>query len=84
MCLLKIAEPVCEHIFEQTKYRIVIVFASELILLSCLNVSSVIPQDRHHFYPTIQFLENCKSLFTAEPRFDFNRPYEQRITENHN
>ena len=42
MCLLKIAEPVCRRIFEQTKYRIAIVLASELTVLSWLNVSSVI------------------------------------------
>ena len=34
MCLLEIAEPVCERIFGQTKHRIVIVLASELTLLS--------------------------------------------------
>ena len=45
MCLLKIAEPVCERIFEQTKHQIVIVLASEFTVhvLSYLNVSSVIP-----------------------------------------
>ena len=42
MCLLKIAKPVCERILEQTKHRIAIVLASELTLLSYLNVSSVI------------------------------------------
>ena len=30
MCLLKMAEPVYEHIFEQTKHQIKIVLASEL------------------------------------------------------
>ena len=50
MCLLKIAEPVCECIFELTKHRIVIVLASELIVLSYLNVSSVIPQGKSHFF----------------------------------
>ena len=43
MCLLKIAEPVSEHIFEQTKHQIVIVLTSELTVTSYLNVSSVIP-----------------------------------------
>ena len=43
LCLLKIAEPVCEHIFERIKHRIGIVLASEYTLLSYLNVSSVIP-----------------------------------------
>ena len=33
MCLLEIDEPLCESIFEQTKHQIVIVLASELILL---------------------------------------------------
>ena len=51
MCLLKIAEPVCELNFEQTKHRIAIVLASELTVLSYLNVSSVIPQGKRHFYP---------------------------------
>ena len=46
MCLLKIAEPVCEHIFKQTKHRI-----AELTVLSYLNVSSVIPRGKCHFYP---------------------------------
>ena len=50
MCLLKIAEPVCERIFEQTKHRIAIVLAFELTVLSYLNVSSEIPQDKHHFF----------------------------------
>ena len=50
MCLLKIAEPVPEHIFEQTKHRIVIVLASELTVSSYLNVSSVIPRGKRHFY----------------------------------
>ena len=34
MCLLEIAETICERIFEQTKHRIVIVLAPELTLLS--------------------------------------------------
>ena len=50
MCLLKIAEPVSEHIFEQTKHRIVIVLASELTVSSYLNVSSVIPRDKLYFF----------------------------------
>ena len=52
MCLLKIAEPVSEHIFEQTKHQIVIVLASELTVSSYLNVSSVIPRGKHHFLPS--------------------------------
>ena len=40
---MKITQPVCERIFEQTKHRIVIVLASELTVLSYLNVSNVIP-----------------------------------------
>ena len=43
------AEPVCERIFEQTKHWIVIVLASELTVLSYLNVSSVIPRGKRHF-----------------------------------
>ena len=57
MCLLKIAEPVCERIFEQTKHRIVIVLASELTVLSYSNDSSVIPRGEHHFYPAMDFEE---------------------------
>ena len=34
MCLLEIAELVCERIFEQTMHRNVIVWASELTLIS--------------------------------------------------
>ena len=49
MCLLKITEPVCERIFEQTKHRMVKVLASELTVLIYLNVSSVIPQGKRHF-----------------------------------
>ena len=52
MCLLKIAEPVCERIFDQTKHRIVIVLSSELTVLSYLNVSSLIPRGKHHFLPS--------------------------------
>ena len=68
MCLLKIAEPVCEHIFEQSKHQIVIVMASELTVLSYLNVFSVIPWGKHQFLPSNGFWENRKSLFIAEPR----------------
>ena len=50
MCQLKIAEP--EHIFEQTKHRIVIVLASELTVSSYLNVSSAIPRGKRHFSPS--------------------------------
>ena len=84
MCLLKIAEPVTEHIFEQTKYRIVIVFASELTVSCYLNVSSVIPRGKHHFYLANGFWEKRKSLFIAEPCSDFNLCYEQWISEKHN
>ena len=52
MCLLKFAEPVSEHIFEQTKHRIVIVLASELTVSSYLNVSSVISQGKRHVLPS--------------------------------
>ena len=52
MCLLKIAEPVSEHIFKQTKQRIVIVMASELTVSSYLNISSVIPRGKRHFLPS--------------------------------
>ena len=55
MCLLKIAEPVSEHIFEQTKHRIVIVLASELTISSYLNLSSVIPEGKHHFTKQMDF-----------------------------
>ena len=81
---MKIAEPVSEHMFERIKHGIVIVLASEYTLLSYLNVSSVNPRGKRHFYPAYQFWENRKSLFIAEPRSDFNRCYEQRILENHN
>ena len=57
MCLLKIAEPVCEDTFEQTKHGIVIVLAYELTVLSYLNVSSVIPRGKHHFYLAKGFWE---------------------------
>ena len=52
MNLLKIAEPVSEHIFEQTKRQIVIVLASDLTVSSYLNVSSVIPRGKCHFLPS--------------------------------
>ena len=61
-----------------------IVLASEYTLLSYLNVSSVIPQDKRHFYPAYPFWKKRKSLFIAVPRSDFNRCYEQRMSENHN
>ena len=50
MCLLKIAEPVRERIYEGIKHRIVKELASEYTLLSYLNVSSVIPRGKRHFY----------------------------------
>ena len=81
MCLLKTAEPVCECIFEQTKHWIVIVLASELTVLSYLNVSSVIPRGKHHFYPANWFWENRKSLLIVEPCSDFNGCYEQLTSE---
>ena len=84
LCLLKIAEPVRECIFEWIKHRIVIVSASEYTLSCYLNVFSVIPRDKRHFYPANWFWENSKSLFIAEPRSDFKRCYEQWILENHN
>ena len=61
-----------------------IVLASEYTLLSYLNVSSVIPRDERHFYPANRFRKNRNSLFIAEPRSDFDRCYEQRMSENHN
>ena len=73
MCLLKIAEPVCERFFEQTKHAIVVVLAPELTVLSYLNVSSVISRGNAIFYPANLLWENSKSLFIAEPRSDFNR-----------
>ena len=36
------------------------------------------------FYPANGFWENRKTLFIAEPRPDFNRCYEQWISEKHN
>ena len=81
---MKMAEPVFELIFEQTKHRIVIVLVSDLTVLSYLNLSSVIPRDKRHFYPANGFWENCKSLFIAEPCSDFNCCYEQRASEKHN
>ena len=49
-------EPVCERIFEQTKHWIVVVLASELTVLSYLNVSSVIPWGKRHFLPSKSIL----------------------------
>ena len=62
----------------------ILVLASELTVLSYLNVFSVIPHGKRHFYLANGFWENRKSLFIAEPRSDFNRCYEQRISEKHN
>ena len=84
MCLLNIAEPVSEHIFEQTKNQIVIVLASEITVSSYLNVPSAIPRGKCHFLPSKRIWENLKSLFIAEPRSEYNRCYEQRISEKHN
>ena len=81
---MKIAEPVCELIFEQTKHRIAIVLVSDLTVLSYLNLSSVIHRGKLHFYPANRFWENRKSLFIAEPRSDFNCCYEQRTSEKRN
>ena len=78
MCLLKITEPVCERIFEQTKHRMAIVLASELTVLNYLNISSVIPRGKRQFYPANWFWENHKSLFIAEPCSDFNRCFGKR------
>ena len=61
-----------------------IVLASEYTLLNYLKVSSVIPRDIRHFLSANPFWKNRKSLFIAEPRSDFNRCYEQRMSENHN
>ena len=58
-----------------------IVLASEYTLLSYSNVYSVIPRDKHHFYPANAFWKKRKSLFIAEPRSDFNRRYEQWMSE---
>ena len=55
MCLLKMAESVCEGIFEQTKHRLVVVLASELTAISYLNVSSVIRRGKRHFYTPPHF-----------------------------
>ena len=63
MCLFKIAEPFSEHIFEQTKNRIVIVLASESTVLSYLNVSSVIPRGKHHFYQKMDFWKTVNHYF---------------------
>ena len=84
LCLLKITEPIHGRIFERIKHLIVIVLSLEYTLLSYLNVSSVIPPGKYHFYPANRFWENRKSLFKAEPHSDFNRCYEQQISENHN
>ena len=81
---MKFAEPVCELIFEQTKHRIVIVLVSDSTVLCYLNLSSVIPRGKRHFYPANGFWENRKSLFIAEPRSDFNCCYEQLTSEKHN
>ena len=54
---------------------------SKILFLACFVVADAI------FYPAaIKSLvwENHKSLFIAEPRSDFNRCHEQRISENHN
>ena len=81
---MKIAEHVCECIFEQTKRRIVIVLVLGLTKKSYLNVSSVSLQgNRHFFYTANQFWENGKTLFIAEPRSDFNSCYKQQNSENH-
>ena len=61
-----------------------IVLASEYTLLGYLNVSSVIPRDKRHFYPANPFWKKRKTLFIAEPHSDCNRCYEQRMSENHN
>ena len=57
-----------------------IVLASELTVSSYLNVSSVIPRGKCHFYQANGICEDHKSLL-AEPRSDFNRCYEQWISE---
>ena len=49
---MKIAEPVCERSFEQTKHGIVIVLVSDLTVLSYFNLSSVIPRGKRHFLPS--------------------------------
>ena len=78
---MKIADPVCERIFEQTKHRIVTVLISYLTVLSYLNLSSVISRCKHHFYPANGFWENRKPIFIAEPRSEFNCCYEQRTSK---
>ena len=49
---IEITEPVCERIFEQTYHRLVVVLASELTVLSYLNVFSVISRCKPHFLPS--------------------------------
>ena len=51
--------------------------------LSYINLSSAIPLGKRHFFPANRFWENRKSLFIAEPRSDFKRCYDLRISENH-
>ena len=77
---MKVTEPVCERIFEQTKHQIVIVLVSDLTVLSYLNLSSVIPRGKRHFFTQ----QIRKSLFIAEPCSDFNCCYEQQTSEKHN
>ena len=52
--------------------------------IKLFKCSSVIPRDKRHFYPANRFWKNCKSLFIAEPRSDFNRCYEKQMSVNHN
>ena len=59
-------------------------FRIHFIKLLTVNVSSVIPRDKRHFYPANPFWKNRKALFIAEPHSDFNCSYEQRMSENHN
>ena len=49
---MKIAESVCECIFDQTEHRIVIVLVSDLTVNSYLNLSSVTPRGKRHFLPS--------------------------------
>ena len=84
MCLLKIAEHVCECIYEQTKHRLVVVLASELTLLSYINVSSVIPREKRHFLPSKSILGNPQIIIYRGASFWFSRCYEQWISENYN
>ena len=80
------AEPACKRIFERIKHRIVIVLVSEYtLLLSFLNVSSVIPRGKHHFTQQMDFGKTVNlTLFIAEPCSVLNRCFEQLILENHN